>query len=134
MDVFSRSVRSAVMRRVGSINTRPEVAVRKIAHALGVRYRLHCHNVPGRPDLAIVSKKQAVFVHGCFWHRHTCEAASLPKSNTQYWTEKQQRNSSRDKKNIRRLRRDGWRVLVIWECEIKNVDRLRKTLKMFFTR
>src|SRR5437667_271774 len=117
MDVFSPIERSEIMRRVRSTNTRPEIIVRKLLAGTGFRYRLHAKSVQGCPDIASARRRIAIFVHGCFWHGHHCPAAKLPKSNFAYWRDKRTRNVARDKKNVRRLRSNGWRVLTVWECE-----------------
>lgn len=113
-------------------DTRPELAVRKALHAAGFRFRLHSRNLPGRPDVALTRHRCAVFVHGCFWHRHKgCKFAYTPKSNIEFWSSKFKANISRDKKVRAALRKAGWRVLVIWECKVgtpalsKLIDRVR---------
>ncbi len=131
MDVFSSAQRSEIMRHVHSKDTRPEIAVRKLVYGMGFRYRIHSKAVPGQPDLVVAIRKQAIFVHGCFWHRHACPAATLPKSNRDYWQGKQNRNAARDKRNVRILRGSGWKVLTVWECEIKNMKRLQRRLRRF---
>src|SRR6266404_5904830 len=125
MDVFSTRTRSEIMRRVHSKNTRPEMIVRQIVHGIGFRYRLHSKSVCGCPDLVFARQKKAIFVNGCFWHRHTCSSATLPKSNRLYWDKKQNRNAARDKRTVRTLRASGWTVLTVWECEIKNLKKLQ---------
>lgn len=119
------------MSRVRSKNTQPELAVRKVVHGMGYRYRLHSDSLAGHPDLVLTRRKKTIFVHGCFWHGHNCPAATLPKSNRGYWELKQSRNAARDRRNVRNLRRSGWKVLIIWECEIKDQERLRRRLKRF---
>src|SRR5579862_4090108 len=99
------------MRRVRSKNTQPELAVRKVVHGMGYRYRLHSSGLVGRPDLVLVRRKKIIFVHGCFWHGHRCSAATLPKSNRGYWKLKQDRKAARDQKNIRTLPTLGWKSL-----------------------
>lgn len=131
MDVFSPRHRSEIMRRVLSRNTRPEIVVRKVVYAIGFRYRLHKEDVPGKPDLVFMSRKKAIFVNGCFWHRHTCRSATLPKSNRAYWEQKQARNATRDRRNLRTLRSSRWKVLTVWECEIKNLKKLQNRLQRF---
>jgi DNA mismatch endonuclease (patch repair protein) len=121
------------MSRVHSKNTQPELAVRRVVHGMGYRYRLHSKNLAGSPDLVLPRHKKLIFVHGCFWHRHACTAATLPKSNRVYWELKQNRNAARDRKNAQALRRSGWKVLIIWECEIKNAERLQQRLQRFLT-
>jgi len=118
--------RSRIMRAVKSVDTGPEMIVRRMLHKLGYRYRLHRKDLPGKPDLVFPSRKAVIFVHGCFWHGHNCKrGARTPKTNTQYWTDKIRRNVERDAQTIADLKAAGWRVLVIWECELKDIDRLR---------
>jgi len=123
------------MRRIRSRDTSPELTVRRIVHGLGYRYRLHRKNLPGRPDLVFVSRRKVIFVHGCFWHRHEaalCSDSRLPQSNASYWTPKLNANVERDARHIAALEADEWRVLVLWDCELKDeraiVRRLRKFL------
>ncbi len=107
------------MSRIRSSNTSPEVALRRALHALGFRFRLHRKELPGKPDIILPRYKTAVFVHGCFWHRHNdCKVATIPKSNTKFWVEKFNRNVSRDVRSRELLEALGWRVLIIWECEL----------------
>lgn len=130
MDTFSREERSEIMRRVRAENTTPERAVRSLLHRMGYRFRLHARALPGAPDIVLPKYKTVVFVHGCFWHRHqNCSRASMPASNQSYWKTKFERTVSRDKSNQARLRRLGWRVVLVWECELKNPDRLRARLR-----
>jgi DNA mismatch endonuclease (patch repair protein) len=119
MDVFRPEQRSEIMRRVRSAGTRPELAVRKLVRDLGIKFRAAASGLPGKPDLAIFNQKKAVFVHGCFWHRHNCEAAKLPKSNRAYWKRKQAANAARDRRNLRALRLKGWKSIILWECQLK---------------
>src|SRR5882762_10482633 len=114
-DKLSPKRRSENMRRIKSKDTNPELLVRRLVHSLGYRYRLHGRNLPGKPDLVFGSRRKIIFVHGCFWHAHTCKVAHIPKTNTPYWNPKLLRNQARDKKNIETLKADGWDVLVIWE-------------------
>jgi DNA mismatch endonuclease (patch repair protein) len=117
------------MSRVRSKDTKPEVAVRKAAHALGLRFRLHRRDLPGTPDLVFPSRRTAVFVHGCFWHRHRCARASSPATNADYWTAKFDRNVRRDARNAVELRKLGWRCVRIWECETKDARKLTGILR-----
>jgi len=120
------------MRRVQGKNTKPEMAVRSMVHRLGFRYALGRRDLPGNPDLAFPCRKKVVFVHGCFWHGHACRAGrNRPGSHTDYWIPKLDRNQARDGINRRRLRALGWRVLTVWECELKNPERLRRRLEKF---
>jgi DNA mismatch endonuclease, patch repair protein len=124
--------RSAIMRAVKSRNTTPELAVRALLRSFAPGYRLHRKDVPGHPDIAYVGRKQAIFVHGCFWHGHDCaRGARMPKANADYWRAKIARNRARDEANLARLSELGWRALVIWECELKDGDALEKTLRGF---
>lgn len=122
------------MRAVKSVNTKPERIVRKLARAIAPGYRLHRADIPGRPDLAYLGRKQAVFVHGCFWHGHDCpRGARMPKANRDYWEAKIARNRARDANTLAALERDGWRALTIWECELKDEDRAAERLRAFLT-
>jgi DNA mismatch endonuclease (patch repair protein) len=121
--------RSANMRAIRSKDMRPELAVRRLVHRLGFRYRLHGKNLPGKPDLVFASRRKVIFVHGCFWHSHGCKLAHVPKSNTGYWRPKLERNRSRDQKNIDLLTASGWKPFIVWECETTNADNLRSRLK-----
>lgn len=119
MDVFDASKRSDVMRRVRSKDTKPERLVRSYLHVRGLRYRLHDRRLPGAPDLVFPSRRIAVFVHGCFWHGHEgCKRATMPKTRTEFWRDKIEGNRERDDRRSRELADLGWRVIVIWECEI----------------
>ncbi len=120
MDIFSREERSRIMKRVRSENTKPELIVRKLAHGLGYRFRLHRKDLPGKPDLVFVGRRKVVFVHGCFWHQHTCKrGARKPATRREYWLAKLDRNVARDKAVVRQLRRLGWGVMVVWDCQTK---------------
>lgn len=130
-DVYSQEKRSEVMSKVHSSNTRPELAVRRNLHSLGFRFRLHKKNLPGKPDIVLPRHRSIILVHGCFWHHHVqCGKFKLPVSNAAFWRSKILRNVQRDKQNISELKRLGWRVLVIWECEIRTSRYLGK-LKRF---
>jgi len=132
MDVFEPDKRSEIMRRVKSTDTKPEIAVRKMIHAMGFRFRLHRKDLPGRPDIVLPRHKKAVLVHGCFWHGHDCPAGrKTPKSNTGYWNQKLQRNSLRDAENLAKLKALGWDVLILWECEISHRENMRRQLEKF---
>lgn len=120
------------MAQVRSKNTKPEIAVRKAVHALGLRFRIHGTELPGTPDLVFPRWKTTLFVHGCFWHQHHCERARLPKTNADYWTKKLQRNAQRDKAARRLLKRSGWRSAVIWECQAKDAAKLDRILRRLF--
>jgi DNA mismatch endonuclease (patch repair protein) len=125
--------RSQIMGRIRSRDTRPEILARGAVHALGVRFRNHVADLPGKPDLANKTRRWAIFVHGCFWHSHSnCRLASSPKTNTGYWTEKLARNRARDAVKISALKAQGFRVLVIWECDVRDGVRLNQALDAFF--
>jgi DNA mismatch endonuclease (patch repair protein) len=134
MDRLTRERRKWNMSRIKSRDTKPELLVRSILHGLGCRFRLKPIRLPGRPDVVLTRHSTAVFVHGCFWHRHAgCRFAYRPKSNVDFWTEKFRQNVKRDSRNRRELRRLGWRVLVVWECEVARrvalTERLAVALK-----
>lgn len=115
-------------------DTTPEIFVRRLVHKLGFRFRLHAKDLPGRPDLVFRTRKKAIFVHGCFWHRHmkrSCTLARLPKSRLDFWLPKLESNRLRDLRNKRELHKLGWSVLEIWECELKNMDALSNRILYF---
>lgn len=134
-DTLAPNERSAQMRLVKSKDTKPELAVRRLCRELGHSgYRLHRKDLPGKPDIAFVGRKLAVFVHGCFWHGHDCAGhVRIPKSKRDYWLPKIERNIGRDAENIADLVGDGWRVLVVWECETKMANELKNKLATFLT-
>ena len=123
--------RSENMRRIRSKGMLPELAVRSMVHRMGYRFRLHRKDLPGKPDLVFVSQRKVIFVHGCFWHAHACKTAHTPKSNADYWGPKLQRNKTRDRKNIKTLETAGWRPLVIWECETRTPDKVKRRVSAF---
>jgi DNA mismatch endonuclease (patch repair protein) len=117
--------RSENMRRIRSGDTAPEIMVRRVLSALGLRYRLHDAKLPGKPDIVLRSRRIVIFVHGCFWHQHArCRHGRKPRSNETYWNAKLTANVSRDRRHARELRADGWSVLTIWECELSNPEKL----------
>ena len=130
-DVESPEYRSWVMSRVRSKHTTPELRVRSLVHRAGYRFRLHDGKLPGRPDLVLQKYRTVIFVNGCFWHRHPgCKRATTPKTNIDYWQAKFDRNVTRAKKSHAALRRDGWRVLIIWECQTRNPQLLSNLLTL----
>lgn len=136
MDTLSPAARSARMARVRSRDSRPEMLVRRLVHAMGFRYRLHDRRLPGAPDLVFRSRRKAIFVHGCFWHRHpdsTCKLARLPKSRLDFWGPKLQSNRERDLRQQVELKTLGWDFLVVWECELRNRVELAERLRRFIT-
>lgn len=127
--------RSRIMRAVKGRDTGPEMIVRKLAHGMGYRFRLHRADLPGKPDLAFPSRRAVIFVNGCFWHGHACKrGARVPKTNRAYWTKKIERNVTRDSETLARLKAMGWRALVVWECEIANRERTARALRRFLDR
>jgi DNA mismatch endonuclease (patch repair protein) len=123
--------RSANMRAIRSKSMRPELAVRRLVHKLGYRFRLHRADLPGKPDLVFDPRRKVIFVHGCFWHSHGCKKAHVPKSNRDYWLPKLRRNKTRDARNIKALKTAGLKSMVIWECETRDEDALKKRVKAF---
>lgn len=128
MDRLTREHRSWLMGRIGSKNTGPEITVRKLIHRLGFRFRLHVKSLPGKPDIVMPRLKTVVFVHGCFWHGHCCRKGRAPKSNVKFWLDKAARNRNNDRTNIKLLRKIGWRPIVVWQCQIKNIAKLEARL------
>jgi DNA mismatch endonuclease (patch repair protein) len=120
------------MALVRSMDTKPEMTVRSLVHSMGYRYRLHCRDLPGKPDLVFRSRRSVVFVHGCFWHRHEgCSLARLPKSKVEFWAVKLEGNRERDARKVAALQEAGWRVFVVWECELKDKELLAQRLQRF---
>jgi DNA mismatch endonuclease (patch repair protein) len=120
------------MRRIHSADTAPEIIVRRLAHGMGFRYRLHVAQLPGKPDLVFSRLKRIIEVRGCFWHQHDgCIDSHIPKTRREYWGPKLKRNQQRDNQNGRKLRKLGWRLHVVWECEVKTTTKLSKRLGRF---
>ena len=137
MDKLTRERRSWNMSRIRCANTKPEVAVRKLIFSLGYRYRLHVQKLPGRPDIVFGSRKKIIFVHGCFWHQHPdpmCIDARKPKTSTKYWHDKLARNLLRDEEHVKNLNLLGWRVLILWECELSDLNILIPRIRRFLDR
>jgi DNA mismatch endonuclease (patch repair protein) len=132
MDTVSPEKRSRMMSGIRSKGTAPELVVRSIAHRLGLRFRLHAKNLVGRPDLVFPKHRTVLFVHGCFWHRHDCGLAAVPKTRTDFWLAKFGANQQRDRKVRELLEMQGWRVLEIWECETREPERVRQRLLVDF--
>lgn len=122
MDVHSKEQRSYNMSRIKGKDTKPEMKVRRWLWDNGYRYRIHWKDLAGKPDIVFPGKKKAVFVHGCFWHKHDCKFFKWPKSNTEFWYQKIEGNVQRDTDNYLKLTSEGWEYLVIWECELKKPD------------
>ena len=120
------------MRAVKGRDTKPEMVVRRILHSMGYRYRLHRKGLPGKPDIVFAPRRKLIFVHGCFWHGHSCKRGSRrPKTNAQYWKVKISRNIERYSRQRKELLADGWATLTIWECELSDEDELRRRLRCF---
>ncbi|MBS1834313.1 MAG: DNA mismatch endonuclease Vsr [Acidobacteria bacterium] len=132
VDSLSPEKRSEIMSRVRSKSMRPEIAVRQLVFSMGYRYRLHAKDLPGCPDLVFRPRKKVIFVHGCFWHRHAnCALARLPKSRVDFWQPKLEGNRLRDEKNKRALKQQGWNVLTLWECQLKDSAKLERRIRRF---
>jgi DNA mismatch endonuclease (patch repair protein) len=121
-DQFTPQQRSLIMSRIRGKDTKPELVIRSLLHRMGFRFRLHRSDLPGTPDIVLPKFKKVIFVHGCFWHMHNCKRGrSFPRTNERFWTLKRQRNVARDRKNILKLRKLGWRAQVIWQCQLRNL-------------
>jgi DNA mismatch endonuclease (patch repair protein) len=131
MDTVSPEQRSRNMSKVRGKNTALEMKVRSLLHWLGYRYRLHRKDLPGTPDLVFPGRRSVIFIHGCFWHGHSCARAALPTSNRQFWETKIGKNRERDAQTLNRLQEAGWRVLTVWQCETKDDTSLRARLVDF---
>ena len=128
-DRLSKERRSWNMSRIRSKDTKPEMIVRRLLHAMGVRFRLHRADLPGKPDIVLGPRRLVIFVHGCFWHRHPgCREATMPAANRDFWLDKLEGNAARDLRHRAALRKLGWRVAVIWECETKQPEKLARRL------
>lgn len=131
MDILTPEQRSEVMRRVRGKDTKPEKLLRSALHRAGFRFRLHRRSLPGAPDIVFPSRRKAIFVHGCFWHSHRCKRARKPASNRDYWIPKLAENKKRDARNRRRLTALGWSSLVVWECQLRTMDRVMEKVEKF---
>ncbi|MDD5134559.1 MAG: DNA mismatch endonuclease Vsr [Phycisphaerae bacterium] len=131
-DVHTKQQRSFNMSQIRDKNTKPEIIVRSIVHRMGFRFSLHNKKLPGKPDIVLSRHKKIIFVHGCFWHIHNCRYGRVkPATNTDFWTNKRQGNAARDKENIRKLKKLGWRVLIIWECQTRKPEKIINKIKSF---
>lgn len=132
MDVLSPKRRSEIMSRIRGKNTTPELIVRKLVYSMGYRYRLHYVKLPGKPDLVFPGRKKVIFVHGCFWHGHEgCRKAKLPKTKLDYWRPKLEENKQRDALKQEKLKELGWQILIIWQCELKEIELLKSNIMTF---
>lgn len=133
-DTLTSRQRSERMSRVRGKDTKPEMKVRRLVHAMGYRYRLHRRDLPGTPDLVFPARKKVLYVHGCYWHRHpdpACKLARLPKSRLEFWLPKLDANAERDRRNQEKIKDIGWRCLVVWECELKDEAFLQNKIQAF---
>jgi DNA mismatch endonuclease, patch repair protein len=134
-DVLTPQQRSFNMSRIRSRDTRPEMIVRSVVHRLGFRYSLHKKDLPGKPDLVLVRHKKIIDVHGCFFHMHDCPYGNVkPATNAEFWQKKRQSNKDRDRRNVALLKKAGWQILIVWECQTKTLNALRKMLANFLFR
>jgi DNA mismatch endonuclease (patch repair protein) len=130
VDNLTPEKRSKIMRSIRSSNTKPEMLVRRLVHSMGYRYRLHSRKLPGRPDLVFASRRAVIFVHGCFWHLHaSCSISHVPDAKG--WSPKLLANRARDKKAVESLQAKGWRVMIIWECDLDHLLKLRSSIETF---
>lgn len=131
-DRFTKKKRSKIMSNIKAKDTNPEMVVRRLIHAMGYRYRLHIKDLPGKPDLVFRPRRKVIFIHGCFWHQHEgCKVSHIPKSNLSYWLPKLEKTKKRDKTHIQQLNDKGWGVFVIWECQLKNIEIVKKKIRGF---
>ncbi|WP_082125091.1 very short patch repair endonuclease [Aurantiacibacter luteus] len=134
VDTLTAEARSERMGRIRQKDTKPEMIVRRLVHGMGYRYRLHDRRLPGSPDLVFRSRQKVIFVHGCFWHQHpdpSCKLVRMPKSRQDFWGPKLEGNRKRDERSSAMLDREGWRQMVVWECECRHEEQLRNTLRDF---
>lgn len=132
LDPLTPQERSRRMGLIRNKDTGPELIVRRLAWSMGYRYRLHAKKLPGNPDLVFAGRRKAIFVHGCFWHQHkNCRQYVMPKSSLDFWLPKLKSNMVRDARNYRRLRKAGWKLLVLWECQLKNQGRVLERVREF---
>jgi DNA mismatch endonuclease (patch repair protein) len=127
-DIYSQDKRSEIMSKISGKETKPEILVRKTLFANALRYRKNVKTLPGSPDIVLPKYKTVIFVHGCFWHGHTCKAAKLPETRNEFWSDKIASNLKRDSRNIEELQSLGWKVLIVWQCSIKNKTVIKSTL------
>ena len=132
-DVFTKKKRSLIMSRITGKNTSPELKVRKALYSTGIRYRLHHKKFSGHPDIVVRRLRTALFVNGCFWHQHkNCKRSTIPKTNKKYWLPKLKRNIEKQAEDFRKLRKEGWKTIVVWECQTKNQIKLESRLRRMF--
>jgi DNA mismatch endonuclease (patch repair protein) len=125
-DIYSKEKRSNIMSKISGKNTKPELIIRRILRNLGIRYRLHKGDIPGKPDIVLKKYNKVIFIHGCFWHGHEgCKRSKRPETNKEFWNRKIDRNIERDKENEKQLYESGWDVIVIWQCQLKDLESLK---------
>lgn len=132
-DVLTPAQRSNCMRAIRGAHTKPEIAVRRLVHAMGFRFRLHVRTLPGVPDIVFPRRRAVIFVHGCFWHGHSCKDGRIPQSRPEYWIPKLDGNRRRHKRACAALRRAGWRIITIWECQLSDPIKLGERLSHFLS-
>ena len=128
-DIYSKNKRSRIMSKISGKETKYEILVRKFLFEKGFRYRKNDKRLPGRPDIVLPKYKTVIFIHGCFWHGHHCKAGKLPETNKEFWENKINSNIERDKKNQYKLEKLGWKIIIVWQCELKNKKMMTKKLK-----
>ncbi|MFK3797916.1 very short patch repair endonuclease [Pseudomonas sp. NPDC088444] len=128
VDIVDMATRSRMMSGIKGKNTSPEVLIRKALHARGFRFRIHVSDLPGKPDLVLAKYRALIFVHGCFWHGHNCKYFKMPQTRAEFWTEKISKNQTRDERNVSKLLVDGWRILIIWECAVRDMKKKNTNL------
>jgi DNA mismatch endonuclease, patch repair protein len=134
-DRMTKRQRSELMSRIRGKHTAPELVVRRLVHGLGYRYRLHVRKLPGTPDLVFASRRKVILVHGCFWHRHNCVMAAMPKTRPAFWRQKFEANVLRDRRASRAISRMGWKGMVVWECQtLSSLDQLSRRIQAFLDR
>lgn len=135
VDVYDSATRRRVMQAIKASDTKPEVIIRRIVRSLGfLGYRLHRKDIPGKPDIAFIGRRLAIFVHGCFWHGHSCpRGRRAPKTNIAYWSQKIEGNKARDKAHRKELSKLGWHSLIIWECELRDLEAVKRKLLHFLS-
>jgi len=132
VDVLTKKQRSFNMSQIRDKNTKPEIIIRSVIHRMGFRFRLHDKNLPGKPDIVLPRHKKVIFVHGCFWHLHNCRYGRVkPATNAKFWQTKRLSNKTRDKKTLAQLKKLGWQVLIIWECQLRNPTQISHKLQSF---
>jgi len=128
-DIYSKRKRSEIMSKISGTETKPEILVRKYFFSKGFRFRKNDKRLPGRPDIVLPKYKTVIFIHGCFWHGHHCKAGKLPETNKEFWENKINSNMERDKKNQHKLEKLGWKIIIVWQCKLKNKKMMTKKLK-----